>query len=75
MQTTGDQHLVKKINKAIVLDRIVKNSPLSRAKLAEMTGLNKGTVSTLVNELIGEQLVFEIGLGSSSGGRKPVIPI
>lgn len=73
MQTTGDQHLVKKINKAIVLDTIIKNSPLSRAQLSDMTGLNKGTVSTLVNELIGEQLVYEIGLGRSSGGRKPVM--
>lgn len=38
-----------------------------------MTGLNKGTVSTLVNEWIEEKLVYEIGLGASSGGRKPVM--
>ncbi|MDF2661728.1 MAG: hypothetical protein K0Q94_4519 [Paenibacillus sp.] len=73
MQTTGDQHLVKKINKTIVLEAIKKESPLSRAQLSEMTGLNKGTVSTLVSELIEEKLVYEIGLGRSSGGRKPVM--
>ncbi|TNJ68037.1 ROK family transcriptional regulator [Paenibacillus hemerocallicola] len=73
MQTTGDQHLVKKINKTIVLDTIIKHSPLSRAQLSDMTGLHKGTVSTLVNELIDEKLVYEIGLGRSSGGRKPVM--
>lgn len=73
MHTTGDQYLVKKINKAIVVDAIRNHSPLSRAQLSEMTGLNKGTVSTLVGELIEEQLVHEIGLGRSSGGRKPVM--
>lgn len=73
MQTTGDQHLVKKINKAIVLDAIKTHNPLSRAHLSEMTGLNKGTISALVNELIEERLVHEIGLGRSSGGRKPMM--
>lgn len=73
MQTTGDQYLVKKINKSIVLDAIIRHCPLSRAQLSEMSGLNKGTVSTLVGELIAEKLVYEIGLGRSSGGRKPVM--
>jgi predicted NBD/HSP70 family sugar kinase len=73
LQTTGDQYLVKKINKTIVLDTIIKHSPMSRAQLSDMTGLHKGTVSTLVNELIDEKLVYEIGLGRSSGGRKPVM--
>lgn len=73
MRTTGDQFLVKKINKAIVLETIRSESPLSRAQVSETTGLNKGTVSTLVNELIDDHLVYEIGLGQSSGGRKPMM--
>jgi len=73
VRTTGDQHLVKKINKAIVLDVIRTNSPLSRARLSDMTGLHKGTVSALVGELIEERFVYEIGFGQSSGGRKPVM--
>lgn len=73
MHTTGDQQLVKKINKTIVLDAIIKHSPLSRAQLSDMTGLHKGTISALVGEWIDEKLVYEIGLGRSSGGRKPVM--
>ncbi len=73
MRTTGDQFLVKKINKSIVLETIRKESPLSRVQVSEMTGLNKGTVSSLVNELIQDNLVYEIGLGQSSGGRKPMM--
>ncbi|MFC3749911.1 ROK family protein [Paenibacillus sp. GCM10012306] len=73
MKVTGDQALVKKINKSIVLHTIRKHSPISRAKVSEMTGLNKATVSNLVAELCNEQLVTEAGPGISSGGRKPLI--
>ncbi|TVY08977.1 ROK family transcriptional regulator [Paenibacillus cremeus] len=73
MKQTGDLNLVKKINKSIVLDRIRHDSPVSRARLAELTGLTKATVSSLVGELIESGLVDEIGAGESSGGRKPVM--
>jgi predicted NBD/HSP70 family sugar kinase len=73
VHVTGDQYLIKKINKSIVLDTIKNKSPLSRTQISELTGLNKGTVSSLVNELIAEDLAYEIGPGISSGGRKPVM--
>lgn len=73
MKVTGDQALVKKINKSIVLHTIRKHSPLSRAKVSEMTGLNKATVSNLVAELCTQELVTEVGPGESSGGRKPLM--
>lgn len=73
MKVTGDQALVKKINKSIVLHTIRRNSPLSRAKVSEMTGLNKATVSNLVAELCAQELVTEAGPGESSGGRKPLM--
>nr|WP_282580023.1 ROK family transcriptional regulator [Paenibacillus odorifer] len=65
--------MVKKINKSIVLHTIRRNSPLSRAKVSEMTGLNKATVSNLVAELCAQELVTEVGPGQSSGGRKPLM--
>lgn len=69
----ADQTLVKKINQKILLKEILLNSPISRAKLSEITGLNKSTVSSQVHSLIQEDLIFEIGQGQSSGGRKPVM--
>ncbi|WP_054956903.1 ROK family protein [Paenibacillus dakarensis] len=68
---TGDQALVKKINMSIILNTIIRFAPLSRAKVSELTGLNKATVSNLVLELCDNHLVQEIGPGESSGGRKP----
>ncbi len=69
---TGDQALVRQINLAIILDQLRENAPLSRAALAEKTGLNKTTVSSLVSELIERQLVREIGLESAGIGRPSV---
>ncbi|WFO89068.1 ROK family protein [Bacillus velezensis] len=69
----ADQAFVKKVNQKLLLNEILKNSPISRAKLSEMTGLNKSTVSSQVNTLMKENLVFAIGQGQSSGGRRPVM--
>ncbi|MCQ4088705.1 ROK family protein [Saccharibacillus sp. JS10] len=73
MRITGDQALVKKLNKSIVLDTIRRKGPLSRTDVSEKTGLNKATVSNLTLELIEQNLVEETGLGESSGGRKPLM--
>lgn len=69
---TADQILVKQINKMIVLNTIYKKCSISRADIAKVTGLNKSTVSSLVDELLMEELVLETGIGESQGGRKPV---
>lgn len=73
MKITGDQQLIKKMNKTIVLDTIRQRQPLSRADISAAIGLNKATVSSLVSELIDSRLVAEIGPGESSGGRKPTL--
>ncbi|UOQ44029.1 ROK family transcriptional regulator [Halobacillus salinarum] len=73
MPETGNQKLVKKINKSIVLKMIRNHAPISRAAISQKSGLNRGTVSSLVSELIEEKLISESGMGKSRGGRKPVI--
>ncbi len=73
MNQTWNQHVVKKGNKSLVLETIKDHSPVSRAETANLTGLNKGTVSSLVSELLDEQLISESGPGVSSGGRRPVM--
>lgn len=70
---TWNQQVVKKNNKALVLQLIMEKEPISRADIAQVSGLNKATVSSLVNELLEEELIYESGPGESSGGRRPVI--
>ncbi|UTT44442.1 ROK family transcriptional regulator [Exiguobacterium aurantiacum] len=61
------------MNKTVLLNEIIRSYPISRAKLSEVTGLNKSTVSAQIGALLNEELIFEIGQGDSSGGRRPVM--
>ncbi|MFS0560409.1 ROK family protein [Terribacillus sp. 179-K 1B1 HS] len=73
LSQTFNQHVVKKGNKSLVLQTIQDHMPISRADIAAKTGLNKGTVSSQVSELLEENLILESGPGVSSGGRRPVM--
>jgi glucokinase-like ROK family protein len=66
---TGDQALVREINLSTVLSYLQENIPLSRAQLANLIGLNKTTVSSLVEELLDRGLVHQVGQDTSGGGR------
>ena len=69
---TGDQTLVREINLSLIMNRLHRHAPVSRADLADMTGLNKSTVSSLVNDLIENGFVHEMGTSSVGVGRPSV---
>jgi len=69
----GDQTLVRQINLSAILNQLARHAPVSRAGLAETTGLNKTTVSSLVSELIERQFVHEVGIKSAGMGRPAVL--
>lgn len=73
MKLTYNQQIIKRNNKTLVFQIIKDQAPLSRADIAQRLGLNKSTVSSLVNELLEDDLVYETGPGESSGGRRPVL--
>jgi glucokinase-like ROK family protein len=66
---TADQGLVRKLNTAILLDALRRMAPLSRAELAARTGLNRSTVSAIVNSLLEEGFIQETDLQSARIGR------
>lgn len=68
---TADQALVREMNLSIVLNALRDYSPLSRASLAALTGLNKTTVSSLVRQLVGAGFVSEIGSGRTEDLGRP----
>ncbi|MEN3112367.1 ROK family protein [Uliginosibacterium paludis] len=72
MAITGDQRLLKRINRMAMV-RLVRARPgLSRADLAAETGLTKSTVSLLVQELIDEGWLREENvLITGAIGRRP----
>ncbi|WP_198850674.1 ROK family transcriptional regulator [Alicyclobacillus sp. SO9] len=73
MIRTGDQAFIKELNKSITINLIRRRSPISRSQISVESGLNKATVSSLIDELISEGLVIELGPGHSSVGRRPVM--
>ena len=48
-------------NRAVVLQHLVQSGPESRAELARTTGLTRVTMSALVEDLMNEGLVIELG--------------
>lgn len=66
---TADQVWVRKVNREIILSVFRVHKALSRAKLADETGLNPSTVSSIVSELIEENLIRETDLLHSAIGR------
>lgn len=71
---TANLKLVKQANLTLVFNLINTNQPVSRATIAQATGLSPTTVSSLVDELIVENMVEETGVGKLSGsGRKPIM--
>lgn len=66
------QH-TKEQNRILVLRTIFERQNMSRAEIARITHLTRTTVSDIVSELIKEGLVRETGLGSSIGGKSPIL--
>lgn len=56
-------------NRALVLQRLYFDGPLSRQELGPATGLSSGSISNVVSELVTEGLLEEAGIVDSDGGR------
>jgi len=75
MKTTGDQQLVKRINRSVLLRQLRAQPGLSRAQLATESGLTKSTVSLLVRELIDEGWVTETDVTTTQTQGRPSTPL
>ena len=58
-----------------VISTLIAGETLSRADIAKKFSLNKATISDIIDKLIKDNLIKEIGLGYSkpTGGRKPIL--
>ena len=59
------------INRRIALSLIRRHQPLSRAELARRSGLQRSTVSAIIEQLIREGWVTEGASAASARGRRP----
>lgn len=70
MNIIGNQQMLREINKSTLLNAIYNIGPISRVDLSRKTKLSPTTVSVLMEEMIHDGIVHEIGTTGSGVGRK-----
>lgn len=74
MPLSPTPELMRQQNRAILLQAIQEQGPISRIDLASLLNLNPATITRIVRMLMDEGLVIEEGEGENKGaGRKPVL--
>jgi len=65
---------MREMNLRLILETLRQSAPKSRAVLAELTGLNKASVSSMIRDLIAAGLVREMGVPEmqSEAGRPAI---
>lgn len=67
----ASSEFVRDINRRIVLNLIRTRQPISRADLARLSGLQRSTISLIVEDLVNEHWVIEGPTGRLPRGRRP----
>lgn len=67
----ASSEFVRDINRRIVLNLIRTRQPISRADLARLSGLQRSTISLIVEELVNDHWVIEGPTGRLPRGRRP----
>ena len=70
-QQTATNRTPRQINRNLIFNQIRTMQPISRADLARSSGLQRSTVSLIVEELLAENWIVEDSMGNSPRGRKP----
>ncbi|NLJ50065.1 MAG: winged helix-turn-helix transcriptional regulator, partial [Candidatus Atribacteria bacterium] len=69
----GTPSLIRKINRSNVIGLIQKQGSLSRSEISRISGLSLPSVSRIIDSLIQEGILKEIGKGESLRGKKPFL--
>jgi len=65
---------VREVKRGIVLNLIRTRQPISRADLARLSGLQRSTISLIVEQLVEERWVAEGPMGVGLALRRPEFP-
>jgi predicted NBD/HSP70 family sugar kinase len=63
----------RRINRNLLFNLIRARQPISRADLARLSGLQRSTVSLIVEELIADRWILEGAVGHLPRGRRPTL--
>jgi N-acetylglucosamine repressor len=65
-----DRKMMREMNQNMLLNLIRTHAPISRTQLKKISGLSLATIVGITTVLIERQLVVEVGVARSTGGRK-----
>jgi predicted NBD/HSP70 family sugar kinase len=71
--TIGNNKFLKELNETYLLELIRTNKQISKADLAQLTGLSPTACGIIVTNLLEKGYISEAGIGVSTGGRRPVL--
>ncbi|MCC3371697.1 ROK family protein [Cohnella sp. REN36] len=66
----GSKQMLRQINKSLLLHLIDRHGPISRVELSRLTKLSPSTVSSLIEESLGEGYIHETGTAGAGVGRR-----
>jgi len=76
INSTAENKIVQQITislKDSVLRLIWREHQISRAEISRQLNLSRSTVTEIIKELLPTGFIEEVGIGESSGGRKPIL--
>ncbi len=71
----ADLRLMRELNRLLILNRVRVSGPITRVAVAHQTGLSRTTVSSIVDELLADNLLFEGQTveAAPTGGRRATL--
>jgi predicted NBD/HSP70 family sugar kinase len=70
-KVSASNKIPRQINRNLIFNQIRTRQPISRADLARVSGLQRSTVSLIVEELLTERWIVEGSMGRLPRGRRP----
>jgi predicted NBD/HSP70 family sugar kinase len=70
-KVSASNKIPRQINRSLIFNQIRTRQPISRAELARVSGLQRSTVSLIVEELLADRWIVEGSLGRLPRGRRP----
>lgn len=70
---TGNNKFLKQFNETSILELIRAHKQISKADLAQLTGLSPTACGIIVSNLLEKNYISEAGIGMSKGGRRPTL--
>lgn len=69
----GNVDLIANLNRSSILRLIKEQGPIPRAEIAKQVELNPATVGRIVSRLLQNDLLREVGVAPSQGGRRATL--